>query len=60
VFVIGELCVHVGPKMIDSPIHHHGGPLFFVLSLGPFFLLLYALRKHDAKDEARQESRSEK
>ena len=36
VFVIGELCVHVGPHMIDSPIHHHGGPLFFALSLIPF------------------------
>jgi exosortase C (VPDSG-CTERM-specific) len=28
VFTIGELCVHIGPQMIDSPIHHHGGPLF--------------------------------
>jgi exosortase C (VPDSG-CTERM-specific) len=49
VFVIGELCVHVGPRMIDSPIHHKGGPIFFVLSLVPFFLLLYLLReKHRA------------
>jgi exosortase C (VPDSG-CTERM-specific) len=45
ILVIGELCVHVGPQMIDSPIHHHGGPLFFALSLVPFFLLLYYLRK---------------
>lgn len=45
IFVIGQLCVRVGPHMIDSPIHHHGGPLFFALSLGPFFLLLYFLRK---------------
>src|SRR5665213_323552 len=43
VFVLGELCVHLGPQMIDSPIHHHGGPLFFVLSLIPFFLLLLFL-----------------
>lgn len=43
VFVIGELCVHIGPHMIDSPIHHRGGPIFFVLSLFPFFLLLYFL-----------------
>ncbi len=40
VFTIGELCVHISPKMIDSPIHHQGGPLFFFLSLIPFFLLL--------------------
>ncbi len=45
VFVLGELCTHIGPQMIDSPIHHHGGPLFFVLSLVPFLLLLYLLRK---------------
>lgn len=47
VFVIGELCVHVGPQMIDSPVHHHGGPLFFALSLVPFFLLLYFLKKSE-------------
>jgi exosortase C (VPDSG-CTERM-specific) len=40
IFTIGELCVHIGPDMIDSPIHHRGGPLFFALSLIPFFLLL--------------------
>lgn len=45
VFVIAELCVHVSPRMIDSPIHHHGGPIFFALSLVPFFLLVYFLRK---------------
>ena len=45
VYVIGELCTHLGPQMIDSPIHHKGGPLFFALSLVPFFLLLYFLRR---------------
>ncbi|MFT3781762.1 MAG: exosortase/archaeosortase family protein [Nibricoccus sp.] len=40
VFVIGELCVRKGPHMIDSYIHHHGGPIFFSLSLIPFFALL--------------------
>jgi len=47
VFVIGQLCIHVSPRMIDSPIHHRGGPLFFVLSLAPFFLLLYFLRRSE-------------
>jgi exosortase/archaeosortase family protein len=47
VFVIGELCTHVGPEMINSPIHHRGGPLFFALSLIPFFLLLFYLRKSE-------------
>lgn len=45
VFVIGELCVHYGPQMIDSPIHRKGGPLFFALSLIPFFLFLLILRR---------------
>jgi exosortase C (VPDSG-CTERM-specific) len=45
--VIGWLCVHYGPHMIDSPIHHRGGPIFFVLSLGPLFALLWSLRRGD-------------
>ena len=49
VFVIGELCVHVSPDMIDSFIHHHGGPIFFTLSLIPFFLLLFLLVRSERK-----------
>ena len=45
VFTIGELCVHIGPRMIDSPIHHRGGPVFFALSLIPLFLLLVVLQR---------------
>ena len=33
--------------MIDSPIHHRGGPVFFVLSLIPLFLLVVWLRRHE-------------
>jgi exosortase C (VPDSG-CTERM-specific) len=47
VYVIGELCTHIGPQMIDSPIHRRGGPLFFLLSLIPFFLLLIFLRRSE-------------
>jgi len=47
VFTIGQLCVHIGPEMIHSPIHRRGGPLFFALSLVPFFLLLIVLCKSD-------------
>ena len=54
VFVLGQLCIHVGPQMIDSPIHHHGGPLFFLLSLVPFFLLLYFLKKTERTNAANQ------
>jgi exosortase C (VPDSG-CTERM-specific) len=45
ILVIGLLCVHIGPHMIDSVIHHQGGPLFFALSLIPLFLLLWWLRR---------------
>jgi exosortase C (VPDSG-CTERM-specific) len=53
VFVLGELCTHIGPQMIDSPIHHRGGPLFFALSLLPFFLLLYLLRRAETKHQTK-------
>jgi exosortase C (VPDSG-CTERM-specific) len=44
IFTIGMLCVHVDPAMIHSWVHLKGGPLFFVLSLVPFFGLLLWLR----------------
>jgi len=59
VFVLGQLCIHIGPQMIDSPIHHHGGPLFFVLSLVPFFLLLYFLKKTERTGATVQLSNSD-
>ncbi len=47
ILVIGLLCVNAGPQMIHSLIHRRGGPLFFMLSLIPFFLVLWWLRKAD-------------
>ena len=49
VFVIGLLCVHVGPHMVDSMIHRRGGPFFFALSLVPLFLLLWWLRRQEQR-----------
>jgi hypothetical protein len=34
--------------MIDSVIHHRGGPIFFALSLIPLFLLLIWLRRSES------------
>ena len=48
ILVIGLLCVHIGPDMIDSVIHHRGGPIFFALSLIPLFLLLIWLRRSES------------
>lgn len=49
VFVLGELCVHVGPHMIDSAIHHQGGPIFFLLSLIPFFGLVWLFMRRERR-----------
>ena len=45
ILVIGLLCVHYGPEMINSVIHRKGGPFFFALSLIPLFLLVWWLRR---------------
>jgi exosortase C (VPDSG-CTERM-specific) len=47
--VLAWLCVYYSPDMINSIIHSRGGPLFFVLSLGPLFALLWWLRRGEAR-----------
>jgi len=47
ILIIGLLCVHVGPHMLNSVVHRHGGPFFFALSLGPLFLFLMWLRRQE-------------
>ncbi len=49
VFVLGELCVRIGPEMIHSFVHHRGGPLFFALSLIPFSLVLFYLVRRERR-----------
>jgi exosortase C (VPDSG-CTERM-specific) len=49
ILVIGLLCVNIGPQMIHSLIHRRGGPVFFVLALIPFLLVLWWLRKGDIR-----------
>jgi exosortase C (VPDSG-CTERM-specific) len=58
ILVIGLLCVHIGPEMIDSVIHHRGGPIFFVLSLGPLFLLLWWLERSEGRATFRSQRTS--
>jgi exosortase C (VPDSG-CTERM-specific) len=50
IFTIAQLCVQIGPQMIESPIHRRGGPVFFVLSLIPLFLLLSYLKKREDRE----------
>ena len=54
ILVIGLLCVNAGPQMIHSLIHRRGGPVFFMLSLIPFFLVLWWLRKGDVRSRQPQ------
>jgi exosortase/archaeosortase family protein len=47
ILTISLLCVHVDASMIRSPIHVRGGPVFFALSLIPFFAALWWLRRSE-------------
>jgi exosortase C (VPDSG-CTERM-specific) len=50
ILTIGMLCVHVGPHMVDSAIHHRGGPVFFVLSLIPLLGVVWWLRRGEGRE----------
>lgn len=45
---ISWLTVNVDPGIINGPLHNQGGPLFFVISLIPLFVLLAAFRKSES------------
>lgn len=49
IFTVGELCVQFGPHMIDSYLHRHGGPIFFTLSLIPFFGLVILFQYYERR-----------
>ena len=54
ILVISLLCVHIGPQMINSVIHRRGGPVFFVASLVPLFVMLWWLRRGDVAVQQRR------
>jgi len=54
ILVISLLCVHIGPQMIHSVIHRRGGPVFFVASLVPLFVMLWWLRRGDVAVQQRR------
>jgi exosortase C (VPDSG-CTERM-specific) len=43
------LTIHVNPGILDSPLHHRGGPVFFALSLVVFVAILWGLRAYERK-----------
>ncbi len=51
---LAYLCENISPDMIDSWVHKRGGPLFFALSLIPFFIFLFILWKTEPKATAKK------
>ncbi len=45
IFALAELSRRINPQIMDSDLHHRGGPVFFLVALVPFLLLLWALRR---------------
>jgi len=52
IVTISLLTIHWDPGVIHSPLHHRGGPLFFALSLVPFFAVLWGLRMWERRAES--------
>jgi exosortase len=49
IYFLSMASVYWDPNIINSPLHHHGGPIFFALSLIPLFLLLVFLRGRESR-----------
>jgi exosortase len=50
IYILSMLSAHWNPEVIHSPLHHRGGPIFFALSLIPFFIFLLWLKKSETKN----------
>ena len=53
IFTLAQLAVHWNPDVLNSDLHHRGGPVFFAVSLLPFFLLIWLLRKCETRLQTR-------
>ncbi len=51
------LSENVDRSIIDGPLHHQGGPLFFALSLAPLFALLWWFRRSEGGNKERPQNR---
>ena len=60
ILTISLLCVHIGPEMINSLIHRRGGPVFFVASLIPLFVMLWWLRRREVAAQQQRTPESSK
>jgi exosortase C (VPDSG-CTERM-specific) len=57
IYFLSMASAHWDPNIIHSAIHHRGGPIFFALSLIPFFLFLFWLRKSDLNFHPREHAK---
>lgn len=53
ILTISLLTIHWDPKVIDSPLHHRGGPIFFALSLIPLFALVCWMKRRESQAKLR-------
>lgn len=58
--VLGWLSVNVDPGVIHGPLHHQGGPIFFALSLGPLFGLLWYFKRSESSKTTTEKTTGEK
>jgi exosortase C (VPDSG-CTERM-specific) len=54
IFFLSMASAHWDANVIHSPLHHRGGPIFFALSLIPFFLLLLWFKKSERGTHPRE------
>ncbi len=47
IWTLATLSVNLNPDILDSWLHHRGGPVFFALSLVPLYLLLFWLHRSE-------------
>ncbi len=52
IWMLGELCVHYDPKILDTWVHHRSGPFFFVLSLGALYWIMRRLQRGERAQAA--------
>lgn len=61
ILTISLLTIHWDPGVIHGPLHHRGGPVFFAISLIPFFGVLWVLKWAERKAQSgKGEAGSEK
>ena len=48
IFTLSVLGEYVSTSILDGPLHHHGGPVFFSLGLGLVIAAIWLLRKIEA------------